>query len=154
MFDIFLRLIVENSFEILNLSSMKHDFSPWIRSTLCHGQIIKWTKAKVHVYSDSVLCLGKLHNHSEANETWRDQFSDFQRSNEYAELYGIDGEPLEFEWNMFPGFTSIEIVRQIQKDLKTRQLKSRTICYSCRWPVTLIGQGMEIHWTVFRYPEK
>ena len=38
--------------------------------TLCHDQAIKWAKAKVHVYSDSVLCLGKMHRHSEASEKW------------------------------------------------------------------------------------
>ena len=35
LFDIILRLIVENS--------------PWMRSTLCHDRVIKWAKAKVHV---------------------------------------------------------------------------------------------------------
>ena len=71
LFDITLRLIVENSFEIMNSSPMIQDFSPWMRSTLCHDQAIKWTKAKVNVYSDSVLCLGKMHGHSEANENWK-----------------------------------------------------------------------------------
>ena len=79
---------------------MLHDFSLWMRSTLCHEQVIKWAKAKVHAYSDSVLCLGKLHNPSEANEKWRDQISEFQRSREHAEFFGIDGEPIEFEWNV------------------------------------------------------
>ena len=39
---------------------------------------------------------------------------------EYAELSGIDGEPIEFEWNIFSGFTSIEILRKIQEDLEAR----------------------------------
>ena len=34
LFDISLRLIAENSFEILNLSTMMYDFSPWMRMTL------------------------------------------------------------------------------------------------------------------------
>ena len=96
---------------------MIYDFSPWMRSTLCHDQVIKWTKAKVHVYSDSVSCLKELHDHSEANEKWWDKISEFQQSNEYAELQGTGGEPIEFEWNIFQGFTSIQILRQIQKDL-------------------------------------
>ena len=29
--------------------------SPWMRMTLCHGQAIKWAKAKVHIFDDSVL---------------------------------------------------------------------------------------------------
>ena len=94
LFDVTLRLIVEHSLEIQNLSS------PWMRATLCHDQVIKWAKAKVHVHSDSVLCLGKLHSHSEANEKRKDQISAFQQDKEYAELSGINGEPIEFEWNI------------------------------------------------------
>ena len=59
LFDISLRLVAENSFEILNLSTMMYDFSPWLRMTLCHDQAIKWTKVNVHVYSDPVLVYGK-----------------------------------------------------------------------------------------------
>ena len=33
LFDITLRLIVEQSFEILNVSTMIYTFSPWMRST-------------------------------------------------------------------------------------------------------------------------
>ena len=68
-------------------------------------QAIKCAKAQVHAYSDSVLCLGKMHDHSEANEKWKSQMKEFQQSNEYAELSGIDVEPIELEWNIFPGFT-------------------------------------------------
>ena len=51
LFDITLRLIVEQSSEILSVSTMIYMFSPWMRTTLCHDQDIKWAKAKVHVYS-------------------------------------------------------------------------------------------------------
>ena len=60
--------------------------------------VIKWTKAKAHVSSNSVLCLGRVHQPSEANT--KEQFHYFQQSSEYAELCGIDGEPIEFEWNI------------------------------------------------------
>ena len=36
---------------------------------------------KTHVYSDSVLCLGRMHDHSEANEKLKSQIQDFQQSN-------------------------------------------------------------------------
>ena len=32
----------------------------------------------------------------------KDQLQYFQLANEYRELFGIDGEPIEFEWNIFP----------------------------------------------------
>ena len=50
------------------------------------------------------------------------QVEEFRQSNSYRESSGIDGEPIEFEWHLFPGFTSIEILRQIQKDLRTRKI--------------------------------
>ena len=56
--DVTSRLIVEIHLKFWILSTMINDFSPSMRSTLCHDQVIKWAKAKVHVYSDSVLCLG------------------------------------------------------------------------------------------------
>ena len=112
------RKFIQNS----DLSTMMYDFSPWMRITLCHDQAIKWAKAKVHVCSDSALCMKRVHQPSEANTKWKEQIHYFQQSNEYAELCGTDGEPIEFEWNIFQGFTSIEIVRHIQQDLKARRI--------------------------------
>ena len=113
---------MEQSLEILTVCTMMLNFTPWMRSTLLKDTVIKWAKAKVHVYSESVLCLGKMYDHSEANKKWISRTQDFQQSNEYAALFGIDGEPVEFEWNFFPGYTSIEILRKIQEDLEARQI--------------------------------
>ena len=38
-------------------------------------------------------------------------------------FFGIDGEPIEFEWNIFPGRTSLEILRKIQKDLQEQNIE-------------------------------
>ena len=73
LFDITQRLISEQGIEILNVSSVEWTFTPRMRSTLLHDEVIRWAKAKVHVYSDSVLCLGKMHEHTEANVKWKDQ---------------------------------------------------------------------------------
>ena len=66
--------------------------------TQCRDQAIRWAKAKVHVCSDSVLCLGRVSHLSEANIQWQEQIQYFQQSDEYAEVSGIDGGPFEFEW--------------------------------------------------------
>ena len=47
-----------------------------------------------------------MRRHPEAKEKWKDQLQYFQNSYEYGEVFGIDGEPVEFEWNIFPGHTS------------------------------------------------
>ena len=64
LFDITQRLILEHAFEILNVSTNEWHLRPWDEI-----QVFKWATAKVHVYSDSVLCPGKMYDHTEANKT-------------------------------------------------------------------------------------
>ena len=64
-------------------------------------EVISLSHAKVYVFSDSVLCLGS-----------RDWFKD---SPQCRTLDTIDGEPMEFEWNIFSGFTTLQIVHEVQK---------------------------------------
>ena len=100
LFEKTLRLIVEQSSEILDGSTMKNTHSLWMRATLCHDHAIKWANAKVHVNSDSVSCLGKMYLHWEANEKWKSQITELQQSNEYGVFSGNYGEPIEFEWKI------------------------------------------------------
>ena len=39
----------------------------------------------------------------------------FKDSSQYRTLDTIDGEPMEFEWNIFPGFTTLQLVQEVQK---------------------------------------
>ena len=43
------------------------------------------------------LCMGRVHQPSEANSKWKEKIQYFQQSNKNAELSGIDGEQIEFE---------------------------------------------------------
>ena len=87
-------------------------------------QVITWTKAKVRVHSDSVLCLGKMsHHHSDASRRWENLEKEFRHSNSYRKLLGMDGEPIEIEWNIFPGLTSLEILQEIQEDVQDRNIE-------------------------------
>ena len=75
--------------------------------------------AKVYVYSDSVLCLGKIHTSGEAIEPWKGQVATFRvENNSFNELLRLDGEPIEFEWKNFTGFTALEILHRIQCDMQ------------------------------------
>ena len=53
-----------------------------------------------------------MQEHSEANQRWKNQLEEFQQSNSYSGLLGFDGGPIEFEWNIFPGLTSLETFRK------------------------------------------
>ena len=71
LFDITQKLILNQKHEIRHVSSIQWQFIPWMRSTLLHGKVIKLSKAKVHVFSDSVL--GRMHRHPDATVKWKDQ---------------------------------------------------------------------------------
>ena len=65
LFDITWRLIAEKSFEILNLSAMMYDASPWMRLTLCHDQVIRWAKwvKNNSSFRSKQNCLELMENH-------------------------------------------------------------------------------------------
>ena len=46
---------------------------------------------------------------------WEDRLTWFKSSQEYRTLDGIDGEPMEFEWNIFPGFTTLQLSHKVQE---------------------------------------
>ena len=86
------RLILNQHHEILNVSTIEWRFTPWMKSTLLHDKVIKWADAKVHVYSNSVLCLVRMHGHPEAKEKWKDPFQLLQQSNGCWELFGLENQ--------------------------------------------------------------
>ena len=51
---------------------------------------------------------------SETVKKWKEQLEWFTTTTQYKELGRIDGEPMEFEWKIFPGFTTLQIIREIQ----------------------------------------
>ena len=65
LFDITQKLILEQKHEMQQVSTIEWQVTPWMRSTLPHDIV---TRAKVHVYSDAVFCLGKMFSHPESVE--------------------------------------------------------------------------------------
>ena len=78
-------------------------------------EVISLSHAELYVFSDSVLCLGK--NESEPNIKFSlgRKMSWFQNSSQYRVLDTIDGEPMEFEWNIFQGFTTLQLCNKVQE---------------------------------------
>ena len=56
-------LALNDKSEIFRISTIEWNTIPWMRTNLLHDRAIKLSKAKVHVYYDSVLFLGKIHEH-------------------------------------------------------------------------------------------
>ena len=70
-------------------------------------------RAKVYVFSDSVLCLGRIHQHPKSNEFWKDTIGWTTTSQSYRDFDGIIGEPTEFEWNILPGFATLQFYGKV-----------------------------------------
>ena len=75
--------------------------------------IINLQRTKVYVFSDSVLCLGRIHQHPESNEAWKKRIEGITTDKSYRDYDGINGEPTEFEWNIFPGFTTLQLCGKV-----------------------------------------
>ena len=78
-------------------------------------QVISLQRTKVHEFSDSVLCLGKTNANPRSNIACEQRLEWFKSSPEYRTLDRIDGEPMEFEWNIFPGFNTLQVSQEVQE---------------------------------------
>ena len=68
MFDIPEKLIVGQSDEIYGVSTINWDDSSWKHlSSIGDEEVISLSHAKVYVFSDSVLCLGKVNENPQSN---------------------------------------------------------------------------------------
>ena len=73
--------------------------------------VISLQRAQVYVFSDSVLCLGKIHQNPESNEAWKKRIDWITSSQSYRDFDGISGEPTEFECNIFPRIYNVAALR-------------------------------------------
>ena len=81
--------------------------------------VINLQRTKAYVFSDSVLCLGKVLQHPESNKAWKKRIEWITSSQSYRDYDGINGESTEFEWNIFPGFTSLQLCGKISNLLSS-----------------------------------
>ena len=119
MFDISAKLVCEQD-EIYGVETVdSEDYSWMYLSSIGDEQVISLQRTKVYVFSDSVLCLGKIHENSQSNAAWEKRLEWFKTSQECRIFDRIDGEPMEFEWNIFQGFTTLQLSQEV-KDLLLR----------------------------------
>ena len=138
MFDITVKLVGEQE-EINNVDKIHWEEHSWKHLSLIGEETVSIFNAqKVYVFSDSVLCLGKVHQHPESNkagkertgwivtdksyrdydginahpdsnEAWKNRIAGVMSEKSYKDYDGINGEPTEFEWNIFPRFTTLQL---------------------------------------------
>ena len=113
MFDVTAQL-VNNQDEIHGLDKIQWEKNSWKRLSLIGDEtVINLQSTKVHVFSDSVLWLGRVLQHPDSNEAWKNRVAGVRSEKSYRDHDGINGEPTEFEWNIFPGFTTLQLCGKI-----------------------------------------
>ena len=113
MFDVTAQLL-NNQDEINGLDKILWGKDSWTRLSLIGDEIvINLQRTKVYVFSDSVLCLGKVLQHPESNEAWKNRVAGVRSEKSYRDYDAINGESTEFEWNIFQGFTTLQLCDKI-----------------------------------------
>ena len=113
MFDMSEELVSEQE-EINNVDKIYWKNHSWKQLSLIGDEtVINLQRTQVYVFSDSVLCLGKAHQHRESNEAWKKKIEWITTDNSYRDYDGIGGEPTEFEWNIFPGFITLQLCGKV-----------------------------------------
>ena len=89
--------------EIHGLDKIHWEKDSWKRLSLIGDEtVIILQSTKVYVFSDSVLCLGRVLQHPDSNEAWKNRVTGIQSGKSYRNYDAINGESTEFEWNIFP----------------------------------------------------
>ena len=113
MFDVTAQL-VNNQDEINGLDKIQCEKYSWTGLSLIGDEtVINLQSTKVYVFSDSVLCLGRVLQHPDSNEAWKNRVTGIQSVKSYRVYDAISGESTEFEWNIFPGFTTLQLCDKI-----------------------------------------
>ena len=118
MFDVTAQ-IVHNEEEITGLDKILYQKNSWTIVIDTDPVIINLQSTKVYVFSDSVLCLGKVLQHPECNEAWKNRVAGVRAEKSYRDYDAVSGETTEFEWNIFPGFTTLQLCDKISNLLSS-----------------------------------
>ena len=134
--------------EIKNVDKIHWKNYSWKQlSVIGDETVINLQRAKVYVFSDSVLCLGRVHQHPETNEAWKKRIGWIITDRSYRDYDGINGEPTEFEWHIFPGFTTLELCGKVTDLLsrlgETPETVTRRIFMSMFNDISCDGKGNE-----------
>ena len=78
-------------------------------------------------HTHSILCVGQVKDIPGAGQRWKGQIEDLKMYSSYRDAVRIDGEAIEFEWTMFPGFSSLSILHEIRRDLEKEKHPGRRL---------------------------
>ena len=112
--DISTKLVSEQD-EISGVETIGWENLSWKYLSLIDDErVINLQRTKVYVFSDSVLCLGKNFENPQSNDAWEQRLGWLKSSQNYRNFDRIDGEPMEFEWNIFQGYNTLQLNEEVK----------------------------------------
>ena len=111
--DLTLKQVFDVTAQLVNDQEEIHGLDRKRLSLIGDETVINLQSTKVYVFSNSVLCLGRILQHPDSNEAWKNRIAGVKSEKSYRDYDGINGEPTEFEWNIFPGFTTLQLCGKI-----------------------------------------
>ena len=130
LFDVTSKLVREQT-EIQGISLIDWQEDIRKRTTLLTDRAVRLSTAKAYVFSDSLLCMRRITESPVS--AWKEKIDWFLNS---LQLDRIDGEPMEFEWKIFSGFTTLQILSKIQ------HMMTETQCEFEQFPGRIIPMSM------------
>ena len=98
-------ILIKDQVEITGFSTNDWNQRKWRESSPLCDRVVRIMKSQTYVFSDSVLCLGGIR--PEPVQAWKDKITWYLETRYLKELDRNDGEPMEFEWTIYPGFTTL-----------------------------------------------
>ena len=135
-------LVMENYTEILSVSTIDCSSSCWTESTLTHDQVKKWSKDKDTNLLGLSTITGRMS--SSRKEARKKMVQSSERVQDVVRSIRVlwnrwrsNGTRVEY----FPGFTTLQILQEIQKDLQCQNVGTRTILWQDH-----IHVNVQRHW--------
>ena len=139
------RKLIKDQTDISGLTTINYKEPTWRSTNLLCDKAIGITNVKTNVFADSVLCLWSVSD--QPVEAWKNKIKWYLENRYLKDLNRIDGEPMEFEWKIFPGFTTLGILEEIRKFMTELQCElessSKEGSSSCQCTTTLYEENEE-----------
>ena len=103
--------LIDDQKEITGVSTTGFKKATWMWTSLLCEKAHRITNAKTYVFSDSVLCVGKMGDDLVA--TQKSKIKWYSDNNSFSELNRIDGMPTEFGWKIFKRITTLGLLEKI-----------------------------------------
>ena len=121
------RLIIEGNPEVKNVFSRRRCEFTLGKTCITQRTSIKMDESKsVRLLGPHVM-LGKRARPEDATRRWNDEVSTLKMYPNLRESQGLGGDPIDFEWKIFPGATKLDILHTIQAHLQGKNVTPEKI---------------------------